>query len=97
MAEDLVTSEQAKAMTHARRTAAVENALRRFLDGRDLATATAQVLAAYEDVTPVVVSECPDVHPEWGQCVQQYGHEGDHYTGEYDDPRRPDGSHPWDY
>lgn len=40
---------------------------------------------------------CDEVHPKYGRCAMWLGHDGTHWTHEYDDERRPDGSHPWDY
>jgi len=55
------------------------------------------IIAAGWRAPGIAYIPCDDVHPKYGRCAMWLGHDGTHWTHEYDDERRPDGSHPWDY
>lgn len=102
------TAEDARRETEQNRQRAVAETLELHGIGPRVA---AEVIEAYRAAEIVLPDECPHVDPKFGQCVREYGHEpftedetfgrvekyDGHYTTQHNDPRRPDGSHPWDY
>lgn len=92
------TFQNAQAATRNAQVLAVANVIRIHMQLPGLAESVAErVVQAVRDTSRIFPDPCPDEHPEFGSCVGDFGHSGGCYTTDYDDPRRPDGSHPWDY
>lgn len=91
------TLEQARAEHAEKQRHAVAQVLGRLFGVASLPRADA-VIAAYKGIDWVGPDECDNVDPEFGRCrAGFYGHNGPHYSIEYKDRRRPDGTHPWDF